>query len=96
MRSRYTAYVKGDASYLERTWHHTTRPARLQLDAGHISQWKSLTVLSTQAGGTDDSEGSVEFVARYKINGRAGKLQENSRFVKQSGCWYYLAGDTGQ
>ena len=96
MRSRYSAYVKGDANYLERTWHHTTRPVSLQLDTPHNPQWKSLTILSTVAGTPDDNEGTVEFIARYKVNGRAAKLHENSRFVKQKSRWYYLEGGTGQ
>jgi len=96
MRSRYTAYVRGDTNYLERTWHRTTLPASLQLDGANNPQWKSLTILSTVAGRCDDSEGSVEFIARYKVNGRAGKLHENSRFVKQNGCWYYLDGAVDQ
>ena len=32
MRSRYTAYVVGDRSYLLATWHPSTRPTRLELD----------------------------------------------------------------
>ena len=55
MRSRYTAYVRGDTNYLERTWHRTTLPASLQLDAAHNPQWKSLTILSTVAGKCDDT-----------------------------------------
>ncbi|CAM5692721.1 YchJ family metal-binding protein [Streptomyces violaceorubidus] len=34
MRSRYSAFVKGDAGYLLRPWHPGTRPARLDLDPG--------------------------------------------------------------
>ncbi|MFQ5643288.1 MAG: hypothetical protein ACE5FQ_06270 [Thiogranum sp.] len=30
------------------------------------------------------------------MNGRAGKLHENSRFVQQGGLRYYLDGDAGQ
>ena len=35
----------------------------------------------------------VEFVARYKINGRAYRLHEISRFVHEGGSWFYLDGD---
>jgi SEC-C motif-containing protein len=35
----------------------------------------------------------VEFIARYKIDGRAYRLHENSRFVREDGCWFYVDGD---
>ena len=37
--------------------------------------------------------GEVEFVARYKINGRAFRLHEHSRFVRYRGAWVYVDGD---
>ncbi len=96
MRSRYSAYVAGDALYLERTWHPSTRPARLQLDSSPGPQWKGLSILASTAGGAEDSQGTVEFIARYKTGGRAGKLHEKSRFVKENDRWYYLDADAGQ
>jgi SEC-C motif-containing protein len=35
----------------------------------------------------------VEFVARYKVQGKAHRLHENSRFVRQQGQWFYVDGD---
>ncbi len=35
---------------------------------------------------------TVEFVARYKVNGRAHRLHEVSRFVLEDGRWFYLDG----
>jgi SEC-C motif domain protein len=35
----------------------------------------------------------VEFVARYKVNGRAHRLHEISRFVREAGKWLYVDGD---
>ena len=32
MRSRYSAFVVGDAAYLLATWHPSTRPAELELE----------------------------------------------------------------
>src|SRR6056300_1552674 len=68
MRARYTAYALGDESFLLRSWHPITRPLNLPLDTQ--AKWLSLTVLSSQ-GGSSDSEGTVEFIARYKVGGRA-------------------------
>ena len=39
-------------------------------------------------GGADNA--IVEFVARYKTGGRAQRLQETSRFVREGGRWYYV------
>ena len=41
----------------------------------------------------DASFATVEFVARYKIAGRAFRLHETSRFVREGGQWFYLDGD---
>ena len=34
MRSRYTAFVRGDVAHLLATWHASQRPPQLALDAG--------------------------------------------------------------
>jgi SEC-C motif-containing protein len=31
----------------------------------------------------------VEFVARYKVGGKAHRLHEISQFVRESGAWVY-------
>lgn len=92
MRSRYTAYVLAREDYLLRTWHGSTRPAHLGLqDAGPV-KWLGLKILRCEAGGADDRDGIVEFVARYQVNGRAERLQEASRFVRDAGQWLYVDG----
>lgn len=94
MRSRYTAYVRGDAAYLLRTWHARTRPAELTLDAPgtpHGLRWLGLTVHVCQDDGPDRAV--VRFTARYRETGRAARLQETSRFVREEGLWFYVDGD---
>jgi SEC-C motif-containing protein len=92
MRSRYTAYVLMREGYLLRTWHASTRPATLDLaDAGPV-RWLDLKIVRTEAGGATDHEGVVEFVARYKVNGKAGRLHETSRFISEDGQWLYVDG----
>ena len=41
----------------------------------------------------DADHASVEFVARSKLGGRAQRLHETSRFVREDGRWYYVDGD---
>ena len=40
----------------------------------------------------DATHATVEFVARYKLNGRAFTLHETSRFEKIDGRWVYVDG----
>jgi SEC-C motif-containing protein len=40
----------------------------------------------------DPDTASVEFVARCRVGGRAQRLHETSRFVRESGRWCYVAG----
>lgn len=91
MRSRYCAYTHGNADYLRRTWHASTRPDTLNLDED-ATRWLGLQIRSTRAGGPDDATGEVEFVARFKHAGRGHRLHETSRFVREDGRWYYLDG----
>jgi SEC-C motif-containing protein len=93
MRSRYSAYVLGQADYLRQTWHSDYRPAALDLDARQ--NWLGLKVLRTEQGNEGDNEGVVEFVARFKISGRGHRLHEISRFEKVDGRWLYLDGARG-
>jgi SEC-C motif-containing protein len=89
MRSRYVAYVLGRADYLLRTWHPSARPPTLALE-GESVRWLGLQVRRVEAGGPGDRHGIVEFVARYKVGGRAHRLHESSRFVHEEGRWFYV------
>lgn len=93
MRSRYTAYVVGNENYLLETWHPSTRPGSLRLEQATSPKWIGLDIKATKQGEENDNEGTVEFVARYKVNGKAERLHEVSRFIKEQGKWYYLDGN---
>ncbi len=90
MRSRYSAYVRGDLQYLRDTWHASTRPASLEPMPAAL-RWLGLEVRRHVA--QDADRATVEFVARSQLNGRATRLHETSRFVRESGRWYYVDGD---
>jgi SEC-C motif domain protein len=91
MRSRYSAYVLGLEDYLRATWHPATCPVALGLDAVPRPQWQGLTVKAYTP--LDETHATVEFVARYKLNGRAFKLHETSRFERVDGRWLYVDGE---
>jgi SEC-C motif-containing protein len=82
MRSRYSGYVLARKDYLLRTWHESTRPETLDLrDAGTV-RWLGLKIVRTEAGGSEDMRGVVEFVARYQIGGLIDGNQ-TTRFITQ-------------
>jgi SEC-C motif-containing protein len=89
MRSRYSAFVVGDAAYLLRTHHPSTRPAALDLDPS--IRWYRLDILGRTRGGVLDTEGEVEFRASYKVNGEVGEQHERSAFVRDTGAWSYVS-----
>jgi SEC-C motif-containing protein len=95
MRSRYSAYAlaQGRApvspaivDYLLQTWHPSTAPGELAL--GPLN-WTGLDIVHEEARG---DAGVVEFVAHHKVNGRAARLHEVSRFVREDGAWRYVDG----
>ena len=90
MRSRYTAFVVGDAAYLNATWHPGTRPDELTLDPDQ--RWTGLEIADVDSGGENDTRGVVEFRAAWRHGRDRGVLHERSRFVRQSGRWWYLDG----
>jgi SEC-C motif domain protein len=95
MRSRYSAYAllqekapfaTAMRDYLLATWHPSTAPAELSM--GPV-RWTGLEILHEEASG---DAGVVEFIAHHKIDGRAAKLHELSRFVREAGAWRYIDG----
>lgn len=89
MRSRYTAYVLGLSDYLHASWYASTRPDRSTLAHDTNCKWLDLEIRQHDAQGDD---ARVEFIARYKTGGRAQRLHEVSRFVREDGRWFYLDG----
>ena len=90
MRSRYAAFAVGDADYLFRTWHPRTRPDEVGVDPALT--WTGLEITNVVAGGADDEEGEVAFVARWRTPAGDGALTERSQFVRRAGRWVYLDG----
>jgi SEC-C motif-containing protein len=105
MRSRYTAYVMKDEAYLRATWHASTRPGEPIVDQNEKVQWLGLEIKSAlrlrqrKADLPELDQDTIEFVARYKVGGRAQRMHEVSRFVREPDPaiggklrWYYLDG----
>lgn len=89
MRSRYSAYALGLETYLLATWHHDTCPAALDLATDKM-KWTGLEIKSSTRESANQA--TVEFVARYKVAGRAHRLHEISRFARADERWFYVDG----
>ena len=99
MRSRYTAYVRGEVDYLLATQHASTRAGvdRKAVAAwSRETTWKGLEIVATEHGGEDDSDGIVEFIARGVTRGTPFAQRERSRFVREDGQWFYVDGEIRQ
>ena len=90
MRSRYSAYVLQLGGYLLDTWHPSTRPATEPAFAPGL-HWLGLEI--AQHSSQDEQHATVAFVARSKLGGRAHRLTETSRFVREAGRWFYIDGN---
>lgn len=100
MRSRYSAYVVGDAGYL----HSTTHPDNPAVKDLPLKQYLQETIeyckevqfvkLTIQGTWAPDEEGvaMVEFTAEYIVDGGAGAFSERSNFVQLDGRWIYHSG----
>jgi SEC-C motif-containing protein len=88
MRSRYSAYVTGAEDYLKATWHPSTRPQDTVTDPS--MKWLGLEV---KAVTQEADQGAVSFLARCRVAGKAHRLQETSRFVREDGLWFYVDGE---
>ncbi len=94
MRSRYAAYAVANLDYLEQT----IDPDVGGFDRKNAAQWsknatwEGMEVVETVAGGPDDDEGVVEFIARYKMDGQGVAHHERSTFRRADGKWYFRDG----
>ena len=90
MRSRYSAFVKGEVDYLLATHPEPQLNAaerrRALRESCRLTRWLGLTILQTSAGGVSDVQGTVQFEARY----RGGVLRETSLFERREGRWCYI------
>ena len=95
MRSRYTAFDRGNIDYLIATRHPDRRKLnnyRQLTKSFNNTQWLGLTIIDTQKGKKNDATGYVEFEAIYWVN-EPGQLHERSKFVKIDGQWFYVDGE---
>ena len=100
MRARYSAYVTANVDFLEQSLHPDSRKnfdanaTRLWAES---SEWKSLKILETIAGGENDKVGIVVFTASYTDKeDKQHQHSERSQFKKSADLWYFCDGQTIQ
>lgn len=95
MRSRYTAYARGEADYLVDTHAPETRTPTLREDVAawsRAARFTRLEIVSHEAGGPGDTTGTVTFVAHFVERGAPHQMTERSRFRKDGERWLYVDG----
>ncbi len=93
MRSRYTAFTKGNGDYLNKSHHSSTRPTKkesyeTELWEKHVT-WLKLEILNDTNDTTAYKEATVEFKAYYVENFKFEVIYENSFFERENGVWKY-------
>ena len=95
MRARYSAFAKGEIDYLKYSIHPDHRtdfdPVAIR-DWAMNSEWIGLQIVATSGGGKDNKEGTVEFIAHFRLNGTSYQHHEVGQFDRLNGVWYYTDG----
>ncbi len=93
IRARYTAHTTGDMDFILATHHPSTRS---DIDEAATRRWASestwlgLEILNVDGGGSDESSGRIEFMARYRDAARRRHTHhERGVFEKYHGQWYF-------
>tara|TARA_R110002126_G_scaffold232452_1_gene376872 strand:- start:527 stop:835 length:309 start_codon:yes stop_codon:yes gene_type:complete len=88
MRSRYCAFARGNAAYLQKSWAAETRPLILDLDPAQV--WTGLVIERFESTGPDTA--TVRFTATWRNGTHTGRVRETSRFRREGADWVYIDG----
>lgn len=93
LRSRYTAFTRGDVDYILNTHHSRTRadikPDEVESWAKN-SEWLGFRLLGKEAGDAKDEQGTVMFHVQYRADGKVNDHFEQSLFEKENGEWRFV------
>lgn len=95
MRARYSAYVKSEIDFIIFS---TMEEKRKECDENAIrswsqnSIWHNLEIFGTE-NGSQDTEGTVEFIAHYTEGGIKKNHHEKGKFKKIDNDWFYVDGE---
>ena len=95
MRARYSAYVNGEIAFLGKSLVASDQGG-FDADGARTwsekADWQGLEILATERGQADDTDGVVEFIARYRMDDVEQAHHERAKFVRESGAWRYAGG----
>ncbi|MBK8802632.1 MAG: SEC-C domain-containing protein [Fibrobacteres bacterium] len=94
MRSRYSAFVRGELGYLLSTHHPSTRSPQLVSgleETLRTARWIGLRVVAWGMEKGREDRGWVEFVA-FQAGPGFDQIHERSRFFRADGKWQYVDG----
>ena len=97
MRARYSAYAKVETDFLLDSLIPDNREDHDADDTrnwAENSEWHELEIVNSEAGGPEDSEGDVEFIANFTYEGIKQSHHELAHFKKEDGTWYFDSGET--
>jgi SEC-C motif domain protein len=96
MRARYTAYTQGEIEFIVDS-HDPESSEQVDREASASwskkAEWLGLEIVSTEAGGSDDESGGVEFIARYRMEGADLAHHERAEFRRGQDGWVYVDGE---
>lgn len=95
MRARYSAYVKAEMDFIFESTHPDHRTGydhKGTREWAENAEWHGLEIVATHKGGTDDSAGEVEFIARFSEKGEQREHHECGQFKRQDGRWFFTDG----
>lgn len=95
MRARYSAYVKAEMDFIFESTHPDHRTGydhKGTREWAENAEWHGLEIVATHKGGTDDSAGEVEFIARFSEKGERREHHECGQFKRQDGRWFFTDG----
>jgi len=96
MRARYSAYALGEVDFIVRS-HDPATSNQVDRKSTELwskqSKWLGFELVSIEGGTAFDQDGTIEFVARYKIRGVTVEHRERARFRKHNGRWFFVDGE---
>jgi SEC-C motif-containing protein len=93
MRARFTAFVRGDIDFLERTM---GGEAMADFDRHAVEKaMQGVEGVGVEVRAADDGQdqGTVEYVARFKSHGKPVAHHEKAFFKRENGVWLYVDGE---
>ncbi|CCG41150.1 YchJ family protein [Magnetospirillum molischianum] len=95
MRARYSAFIRSDLDFLDRTLAPEKRAAFDRDEVGHSAGEAAavgIEVLAVEGGGAGDESGTLDYLARFKMRGEPHLHHERATFRRDDGAWVYVEG----